>query len=115
MISLFSSNEYTGLEAVSHDGTDVYFSTFETLVGRDHNGEFVKFYDARTGRRLRRKPGARALRRRRRVSRRRQHPAAAGDDRLRRQRPRRERHNRTRRRKNTNRKTKRHHKRHNHG
>jgi hypothetical protein len=49
VISLFSSNEYTGLEAVSHDGTDVYFSTFETLVGRDHNGEFVKFYDARTG------------------------------------------------------------------
>jgi hypothetical protein len=49
VISLFSSNEYTGLEAVSHDGTDVYFSTYETLVGRDHNGEFVKFYDARTG------------------------------------------------------------------
>jgi hypothetical protein len=49
VISLFATPEYTGLEAVSHDGTDVYFSTFETLVGRDHNGEFVKFYDARTG------------------------------------------------------------------
>jgi hypothetical protein len=49
VISLFATPEYTGLEAVSHDGTDVYFSTFETLVGRDHNGQFVKFYDARTG------------------------------------------------------------------
>jgi hypothetical protein len=38
-----------GLEGVSADGTDVYFSTFETLVPQDHNGEFIKFYDARTG------------------------------------------------------------------
>lgn len=49
VVNLLSSNEYTGLEAVDHDGTDVYFSTFETLVGRDHNGAFVKFYDARSG------------------------------------------------------------------
>jgi hypothetical protein len=39
----------TGLEAVSADGVDVYFSTFDTLVPEDENGEFVKFYDARTG------------------------------------------------------------------
>ena len=38
-----------GLEGVSADGTDVYFSTFETLVPQDQNGEFIKFYDARTG------------------------------------------------------------------
>ncbi len=48
-ISLLYAPEYTGLEAVSHDGTDVYFSTFETLVSTDHNGQFVKFYNARTG------------------------------------------------------------------
>jgi hypothetical protein len=46
-ISLFLRPQYIGLEAVSRDGTDVYFSTFETLVPEDHNGEFVKFYDAR--------------------------------------------------------------------
>jgi hypothetical protein len=49
VIKLFSHPQFTGLEAVSHSGQDVYFSTFETLVPRDHNGEFVKFYDARTG------------------------------------------------------------------
>ena len=49
VLSLFLSPEYTGLEAVSRDGTDVYFSTFDTLVKSDLNGEFVKFYDARTG------------------------------------------------------------------
>jgi hypothetical protein len=38
-----------GLEGVSADGTDVYFSTFDTLVPQDRNGEFIKFYDARTG------------------------------------------------------------------
>ncbi len=38
-----------GLEAVSGDGTDVYFSTYDTLVPDDQNGPFVKFYDARTG------------------------------------------------------------------
>jgi hypothetical protein len=39
----------TGLEGVSHDGVDVYFSTFDTLVPQDQNGEFIKFYDARSG------------------------------------------------------------------
>jgi len=38
-----------GLVGVSADGTDVYFSTFDTLVGQDHNGSQLKFYDARTG------------------------------------------------------------------
>jgi hypothetical protein len=41
--------QHTGLEAVSRTGADVFFSTYETLVSEDHNGEFVKFYDARTG------------------------------------------------------------------
>jgi hypothetical protein len=40
--------EHVGLEAVSADGVDVYFSTFDTLVPQDRNGEFVKMYDART-------------------------------------------------------------------
>ena len=38
-----------GFEAISQDGVDLYFSTFETLVPEDHNGSFVKFYDARSG------------------------------------------------------------------
>jgi hypothetical protein len=38
----------TGLIGVSADGTDVYFSTFDTLVSEDRNGNFLKFYDART-------------------------------------------------------------------
>ena len=49
VLSLFLKPENIGLEAVSRSGTDVYFSTFETLVKSDLNGEFVKFYDARTG------------------------------------------------------------------
>jgi hypothetical protein len=40
---------HTGLESVSRDGTDVYFSTYDTLVEEDQNGQFVKFYDARVG------------------------------------------------------------------
>jgi hypothetical protein len=40
--------EHIGLEAVSHDGTDVFFSTFDSLVKQDHNGNVIKFYDART-------------------------------------------------------------------
>ncbi len=39
----------TGLEGVSADGVDVFFSTFDTLVPEDQNGEFIKFYDARAG------------------------------------------------------------------
>jgi hypothetical protein len=38
-----------GLEGVSADGVDVYFSTFETLTSQDENGEFIKIYDARSG------------------------------------------------------------------
>ena len=38
-----------GLVGVSANGTDVYFSTFSTLVSQDHNGLFLKFYDARSG------------------------------------------------------------------
>jgi hypothetical protein len=37
-----------GLQGVSADGTDVYFSTTDTLVGQDRNGDNVKIYDART-------------------------------------------------------------------
>ena len=37
------------LMGVSPNGTDVYFSTFDTLVPQDLNGAFLKFYDARTG------------------------------------------------------------------
>jgi hypothetical protein len=39
----------SGLAGVTADGVDVYFSTFETLVPEDENGEFPKFYAARTG------------------------------------------------------------------
>jgi hypothetical protein len=39
---------YTGLESVSADGRDVFFSTYDTLVPQDHNGQFLKIYDART-------------------------------------------------------------------
>jgi hypothetical protein len=49
VINLFLPGDHTGLEAVSHDGTDVYFTTFDTLVKGDLNGEFLKFYDARSG------------------------------------------------------------------
>jgi hypothetical protein len=38
-----------GLVGVSADGRDVYFSTLETLVRQDHNGLFLKMYDARAG------------------------------------------------------------------
>jgi hypothetical protein len=47
-IGLFLAGVNTGLEGVSRDGTDVYFSTYDTLVTEDQNGEFVKFYNART-------------------------------------------------------------------
>jgi len=38
-----------GLIGVSADGRDVYFSTVETLVPQDHNGLYLKFYDATAG------------------------------------------------------------------
>jgi hypothetical protein len=37
------------LASVSADGVNVYFDTYETLVPEDENGEFLKYYDARTG------------------------------------------------------------------
>jgi hypothetical protein len=37
-----------GLSAVSADGGNVYFDTYETLVSQDENGQFLKYYDART-------------------------------------------------------------------
>jgi hypothetical protein len=57
ILSLFVPNQFIGLEHVSRDGTDVYFSTFETLLDEDLNGEFVKFYNARTGGGFPRDPG----------------------------------------------------------
>ncbi len=39
--------EQAGLVGVSNDGTDVYFDTFDVLTAEDHNGNFLKFYDAR--------------------------------------------------------------------
>jgi hypothetical protein len=48
IFALFQAPATTGLEAVSRDGIDVYFSTFDTMVDQDNNGLFVKFYDART-------------------------------------------------------------------
>lgn len=47
-VSFFFGNTQTGLESVSRDGTDVFYSTFESLVPEDKNGSFVKVYDART-------------------------------------------------------------------
>ncbi len=40
--------ERPGLVGVSANGADVYFSTFDSLIPEDHNGSFLKFYDART-------------------------------------------------------------------
>jgi hypothetical protein len=37
-----------GLVGVSADGIDVYFAIFEPLVAEDENGQFLRFYDART-------------------------------------------------------------------
>ncbi len=37
----------SGLVGVSHDGVDVYIASYETLVSQDHNGQFLRFYDAR--------------------------------------------------------------------
>ena len=46
---VFAKQASTGLAGVSADGTDVYFSTYDTLVRQDRNGLFLKFYDARSG------------------------------------------------------------------
>jgi hypothetical protein len=47
--TLATTEEVPGLVGVSADGTDVYFSTYDTLLSEDHNGSFLKFYDARSG------------------------------------------------------------------
>ncbi len=41
-------DEIPGLIGVSANGTDVYFSTFDPLLTEDQNGDFLRFYDART-------------------------------------------------------------------
>ena len=46
--SFAAANELPGLVGVSANGTDVYFSTFDALVSGDRNGNFFRFYDART-------------------------------------------------------------------
>ena len=43
-----TNSSRSGLAGVSADGIDVFFSTYETLVGQDENGAQLKFYDART-------------------------------------------------------------------
>ena len=48
LVQIFFVPEHIGLEAVSHDGTDVFFTTYDTLVQQDQNGNVIKFYDART-------------------------------------------------------------------
>jgi hypothetical protein len=46
--ALVFPGEYTGVEAISRNGVDIYFSTFDTLAPHeDFNGQFLKFYDAR--------------------------------------------------------------------
>jgi hypothetical protein len=47
--ALFFPGQLTGFEGFSTAGTDLFFSTYDTLVPQDHNGTFVKFYDARSG------------------------------------------------------------------
>src|SRR3954451_3557574 len=42
--AVFYPTLHTGFEAISHDGIDLYFSTFDTLVPEDRNGSFIKFY-----------------------------------------------------------------------
>jgi DNA-binding beta-propeller fold protein YncE len=47
-VNLVSIGETPGLVGVDAEGTDVYFSTFDSLIPEDHNGNFLKFYDARS-------------------------------------------------------------------
>jgi hypothetical protein len=46
--NFFGRSEIQGLIGVSENGIDVYFATKDTLVSQDHNGGFMKIYDART-------------------------------------------------------------------
>jgi hypothetical protein len=45
------------LIGITRSGTDVFFTTHDSLVGQDLNGPFLKFYDARTGGGFPFKPG----------------------------------------------------------
>lgn len=47
-VNLVSVGEIPGLVGVSANGTDVYFSTYDPLISQDHNGNFLRFYDARS-------------------------------------------------------------------
>ncbi len=41
--------DHAAFMGVSADGVNVYIDTYETLVPQDENGEFLKFYDVRSG------------------------------------------------------------------
>jgi hypothetical protein len=45
----FQAFDFPGLVEVSADGTDVFFATYDNLVGQDRNGHALKIYDARSG------------------------------------------------------------------
>jgi hypothetical protein len=47
-LAILFVGQNTGLEAMSRDGSDIYFSTYESLVPQDENGAFIKFYVAKT-------------------------------------------------------------------
>jgi len=47
-VNVTAPDQKPGLVGVSANGADVYFSTFDALTSEDHNGDFLKFYDART-------------------------------------------------------------------
>ena len=49
VFSIATIGALSGLVSVSADGTDVYFATYDVLVGQDRNGEALKVYDARSG------------------------------------------------------------------
>jgi len=44
----FTTTREATFLGVSADGINVYFSTFDVLVGQDQNGQYLKVYDART-------------------------------------------------------------------
>jgi hypothetical protein len=48
IFGFIGAQTYPGLVSVSADGSDVYFSTFDVLVGQDRNGDNLKLYDARS-------------------------------------------------------------------
>ena len=62
LISTGTSAFPSGLLGVSSDGTDAFFFTRDVLVEEDQNGQAMKIYDARDGRRPLPRPAAAALR-----------------------------------------------------